>query len=302
MMRLTTLLVLLWLAATSALDAQDRGREFLIALAPGLLHHDDDYYAAARFNFLAATRAHEASRAFPRSRYGRVEARATVATDADASPDPLSFGLAGGIAWSLAKPRVVTFDPANVDAPGSAMEFDYGDLALGAQAHIETNQPRTETRAGLSAELIYTHDKQRGFWPFVPGVYAIVGVARSLASEARQAQFASETESYVRLGGGATWHISADRTWTPRLLRPVWLHGEIEVYREDGGAQLVAAPGGPREVEVFDGTRVALGAAYRLLGTERRVVDEVFIRWTNGETPTIPAPRKAWMLGIVLSP
>jgi hypothetical protein len=55
---------------------------------------------------------------------------------------------------------VITFDPANVDAPGTAMEFDYGDLSLGALADVESNQRRTEARFAFNLELVYTHD----FW------------------------------------------------------------------------------------------------------------------------------------------
>lgn len=82
----------------------------------------------------------------------------------------------------------------------------------------------------------------------------------------------------------------------PSALRPVWLHAELTVYRESGVEAPIEALG------LHDGTRIALGAAYRFLGEERGVVDEIFLRWTTGETPTLPAARKAWMLGVMLAP
>lgn len=301
-MRLARLVMVVPLCGTSMLAAQERAEDPVFSVAPALLHQNDDYTIAARFNALLGSRRHEVTRAFPRSRYWRAEARGTLAADADLNPDPLSLGVAGGVSWSLAKPRVIPFDPAEVDAPGSAMEFDYGDLSLGALADVETNQRRTEARFAFNLELVYTHDHQRGIWPFVPSIYAIVGAGRSLASASRDSQAISETESYLRLTGGAAWHLSADRTWMPAFARPIWLHATVDLYREDGDERATVPPGDPIGTGAFDGTRVTLGAAYRLLTAERGVVDEIFVRWTNGETPTLPAPRKAWMLGVRLAP
>lgn len=289
------------LLASPALAAQEGEQEPVVAVAPTILEQDGDYTVGARFDLLAGSRRHEVTRAFPRSRYWRVEAKGTLAADADLNPDPLSLGAAGGVAWSLAKPRVIVFNPANVDAPESAMEFDYGDISLGFQGLMEMNQPRTEGRVSLNLELIYTHDHQGGIWPFIPSVYAMIGAARSLTSDVRDSLSISDTQSYVRLAGGAAWHLSADRSWVPVFMRPVWLHAEIDVYREDGGTTMIGGPGGARQGPL-DGTRVALGAAYRILAVDRGLIDEVFIRWTNGETPTLPGNRKAWRVGILLAP
>lgn len=296
MIRLTTLIAAVALALPSATHAQDRYDEPLVAVSPALLRHDGDYTVAARFAAVAGSRRHDLSRAFPASRFWRAEARGTLAARERANPDPIAIDLAGGISLSLAKPAVIVFDPENVDAPGRAMVFDYGDVSLGAQARLETNQPFTETRGSFSAEVVYTHDRQDGAWPLVPSLYAAAGVARSFESELRDSLLVRDPESYVRLAGGVAWHVSADRGWMPASLRPVWLHAEIDVYREAGVEDTLAVTG------ANDGTRVVLGAAYRLLGRERRIVDELFLRWTNGETPALPAPRKAWMLGIVLAP
>jgi hypothetical protein len=295
-MRLTICGAALALLLPAAAESQRPSDEPLLAVSPALLEYEGDHTVAARFAVVAGSRRHDLSRAFPSSRYWRAEGRGTVALKEELNPDPLALDLAGGIALSLAKPRVITFDPENVDAPGSAMEFDYGDVSLGAQARLEANQAWTEARASLGAELIYTHDKQGGLWPFVPSLHAALGVARPLESEVRDSLLIRDEESYVRLAGGIAWHVSADRGWMPRPLRPVWLHAEIEIYRDSGVEDELEAAG------VNDGTRVVLGTAYRLLGTERPLVHEIFLRWTNGETPALPAPRKAWMLGIVLAP
>jgi hypothetical protein len=144
--------------------------------------------------------------------------------------------------------------------------------------------------------VLYSHDNQHGAWPFVPAIFATVGAGRSLASEVRDSLGLPDDESFLRLEGSVTWHIWADRQWMPRALRPLAVHAELAMYRESGVEEPVASLG------LDDGTRVALALAYRLPGTKRRAVDEVFVRWTNGETPTLPAPKKAWMIGIVLAP
>ncbi|HSJ62647.1 MAG TPA: hypothetical protein VK922_01955 [Gemmatimonadaceae bacterium] len=296
-MRLTTIAAWLLIAIVPvAAHGQAGARPSGVSFAPALVAAEGDRTVAARVGLLAGSRRHEIARAFPSTRYWRAEARGTLAADPDANPEPVALQAAGGIAISLARPRTVAFDPDAVDAPGRAMAFDYGDVSLAAQAHVETNQRRTEARAALGAELIYTHDRQGGVWPLVPSLYASAGIARPLASELRDTLGLPDDESYVRLVAGGAWHISADRRWMPRPFRPVWLHAQLDLYRE---ADVDAAL---EQSRLDDGARVALGAAYRLLSAERRIVDEIFIRWTNGETPTLPAARKAWMLGIVLAP
>ena len=288
MIRLTTVAVAA-LVITGAANAQDREWP-RIAIAPAVLEQDGDYTAGVRLDLAAGSRRHRVANAFPRSSYWRVEARGVLALDEDLNPDPITMAAAGGLSISLAKPRVIAFDPANVDAPGSAMEFDYGDLSLGVQGLMEMNQPRTEVRASGNLELVYTHDHQNGVWPFIPALYAMGGLGRSISSDVRDSLSASD-ESYTSLAAGVAWHISADRTWAPAFIRPIWVHAEIDVYREDAGG-----------IATLDGTRVSLGAAYRLLNERRGWLDEVFLRWTNGETPVLPAPRKAWRLGVVLAP
>jgi hypothetical protein len=282
--------------APMAAHGQAAARVSGVSFAPALVESEGDRTVAVRVGLFAGSRRHEIARAFPSTRYWRAEARGVLAVDPDANPEPIALQAAGGVAISLAKPRTVVFDPDAVDAPGSAMAFDYGDLSLAAQAHIETNQRRTEARAAFGAELIYTHDRQGGVWPFVPSLYASAGIARPLASELRDTLGLPDDESYVRLVAGGAWHLSADRRWMPRALRPVWLHAQVDLYRE---ADVDPAL---EQSRLDDGARVALGAAYRLLSAERRIVDEIFLRWTSGETPTLPAARKAWMLGIVLAP
>lgn len=284
------------LCLAGVVGAQESAEQPAFRLSPALLKVEDDYTGAARVELLLGDRRHDVSRAFPSSRYWRIEGKGAVAIDPDLNPDPLVLDVAGGLAISIAKPRRITFNPDDVDAPGSAMEFDYGDVSIGAQAHIETNQRRTEARAAFSGELIYTHDHQRAVWPFIPSVYALVGAARTLASEMRDSLSLPDDESFLRLEAGAAWHLSADRGWMPSAFRPVWLHAELALYREAGVDDLVETLG------LNDGTRVAFGAAYRFMGEERGLVEEIFLRWTNGETPSLPAPRKAWALGVVLSP
>lgn len=295
-MRLTIAVATMLLVLPSRGPAQEPDLRPGFSIAPALLESGGDYTVGARFGFLAGSRRHEIARAFPSTRYWRAEARGALAADADLNPEPVALDVAGGLAISLAKPRVITFDPANVDAPGTAMAFDYGDVSLAAQGHVETNQRRTEARAALGAELVYTHDRQGGIWPFLPSLYAVVGFARPLASELRDSLGVPDDESYLRLAAGGAWHLSADRLWMPGVLRPVWLHAQVDLYREASVATDVEDTG------LDDGTRIALGIAYRLLGADDRLVDEVFVRWTNGETPTLPAARKAWMLGIVMAP
>lgn len=269
----------------------------LITIAPALLHPSGgDYTLAGRFNVLAGWRRHDIARAYPRSRYWRAEGRGTLAIDADANPDALMADLAGGLAISLAKPRVIDPATVDVDAPGSAMEFDYGDLSLGGQLRFETNQRRSEARASLWGEAVYTHDRQGGIWPFLPSVYGQVGLARAIRSELRDSLRSPSGDTYTRLEVGAAWHLSADRQWMPPPLRPLWLHAELNAYRDAGVNEALESAG------VDAGLRIALGVAYRLFGERRRVLDELFVRWTDGETPTLPARRKAWLLGIVLAP
>lgn len=293
-MRLTTFVAALVMALPGTLPAQ--ADTLLFMIAPALLHPSGgDYTLAARFDVLAGSRRHDIARAFPSSRYWRAEGRGTVAIDADANPDALLADLAGGMAISLAKPRVI--DPTvDVDAPGSAMEFDYGALSFGGQLRVETNQRASEARASLGGEVVYTHDRQGGIWPFLPSVYGNVALARSLESELRDSLGAPGGETYTRLEAGAAWHLSADREWVPAPLRPVWLHAEVNAYRDAGVDAAVESSG------TDQGTRIALAVAYRLFGERRRFLDELFVRWTDGETPTLPARRKAWMLGIVLAP
>lgn len=294
-MRHLTIVITALLALVAGADAQREGARGW-SLAPALLSQGGDYTGAARFGFVGGSRRQDLAGALPMSRYWAAEIRGTLALDPDLNPDPIAVQAAGGLAVSLAKPRTIAFDPANVDAPGRAMEYDYGDLALAAEVHVVTNQRRTEARAALGGQLVYTHDRQDGVWPFVPALHAAVGVARPLASELRDTLGVPDDETYLRLAAGLAWHVSADRGWMPGPLRPVWLHALLDVYRETSVDDAVST------TRLDDGTRVALTAAYRLLGTERRLVDEVFLRWTSGETPTLPAPRKAWMLGIALAP
>lgn len=295
-MRLTTALVGLALIVPCAAPGQGSRADRPFTVAPAVLHQGGDYTVAARFGALAGSRRHQVARAFPSSRYWRAEGKGTLALDADLNPDPIQLDLAAGIAVSLAKPRVIVFNPADVDAPGSAMEFDYGTLSLAALGHVVTNQRRSEARMALGAELVYTHDHQSGGWPLVPGVYATVGFARPIVSDLRDSLGVPEDDSYTRLELGAAWHVSADRAWLPSALRPIWLHAEVTGYRDEGVDAAVEA------LRVEDGTRVALGVAYRFLSAERGLIDELFVRWTDGETPTLPAPRRAWMLGVVVAP
>jgi hypothetical protein len=295
MMRLTTLVAALAVMLPGRLPAQSDTLVFLIA--PALLQPSGgDVTLAARLDVLAGSRRHDIARAFPSSRYWRAEGRGTLAIDPDANPDALLADLAGGLAISLAKPRVIDPATVDVDAPGSAMEFDYGDLSVGGQLRLLSNQRASEVRASLGGEVIYTHDRQGGIWPFLPSVYGQVGLARSIRSELRDALGTPDGETYTRLEAGAAWHLSADRAWMPPPLRPVWLHAELNAYRDAGVEPAVEASGAD------EGTRIALAVAYRFLGERRRVLDELFLRWTDGETPTLPARRKAWMLGIVLAP
>lgn len=294
-MRLTTLVTAVVMLLPGRLPAQSDTLLFLVA--PALLQPSGgDVTLAARLDVLAGSRRHDIARAFPSSRYWRAEGRGTLAIDADANPDALLANFAGGLAISLAKPRVIDPATVDVDAPGSAMEFDYGDLSVGGQLRLLSNQRASEVRASLGGEIIYTHDRQGGIWPFLPSVYGQIGVARSISSELRDALGTPDDETYTRLEAGAAWHLSADRAWLPSPLRPVWLHAELNAYRDAGVDAAVAASG------ANDGTRIALAVAYRFLGERRRLVDELFLRWTDGETPTLPARRKAWMLGIVLAP
>lgn len=294
-MRLTTMVAAACLAAVAPAGAQADGRAGL-SVSPALLAQGGERTLAARFGLAGGSRRHDIDDAFPGSRYWQAEARGTVALDPDVNPDPLTARAAGGIALSLAKPRTIAFDPEHVDAPGRAMAFDYGDVALAAEMHLATNQRRTEARVAIGGEVLYTHDRQDGLWPFLPSVHAAVGMARPLASALRDSLGVPDDESYVRLAGGAAWHVSADRLWMPRPLRPLWFHALVDVYRETSVAEAVG------RTRLDDGTRLSLTAAYRLLGSERAIVDEIFLRWTTGETPTLPAPRKAWMLGIVVAP
>ncbi len=295
MMRLTTLVAALAMLLPGRLTAQSDTLLFLIA--PALLQPSGgDVTLAARLDVLAGSRRHDIARAFPSSRYWRAEGRGTLAIDPDANPDALLADVAGGVAISLAKPRVIDPATVDVDAPGSAMEFDYGDLSVGGQLRILSNQRASEARASLAGEFIYTHDRQSGIWPFLPSVYGQVGLARSIRSELREALGTPDGETYTRLEAGAAWHLSADRGWLPAPIRPVWLHAELNAYRDAGVDPAVEASGAD------DGTRIALAVAYRFLGERRRLLDELFLRWTDGETPTLPARRKAWMLGIVLAP
>ena len=295
MMRLTTFAAALALILPGNLPAQSDTLVFRIA--PALLQPSGgDLTLAARLDVLAGSRRHDLARAFPSSRYWRAEGRGTLAIDPDANPDALLADLAGGLAISLAKPRVIDPATVDVDAPGSAMEFDYGDVSVGGQLRLLSDQRASEVRASLGGEIIYTHDRQGGIWPFLPSVYGQVGLARSIRSELRDALGTPDGETYTRLEAGAAWHLSADRAWLPSPLRPVWLHAELNAYRDAGVEEAVEASGAD------EGSRVALAVAYRFLGDRRRVLDELFLRWTDGETPTLPARRKAWMLGIVLAP
>lgn len=295
-MRLTTAVAGLAMALPCTLPAQDSRADRPVTVAPAVLHESGDYTIAARFGVLAGSRRHQVARAFPSSRYWRAEGKGTLALDADLNPDPIQLDVAAGIAVSLAKPRVIVFSPEDVDAPGSAMEFDYGTLSLATLGHLVTNQRRSEARVALGAELVYTHDHQSGAWPLIPVVYATVGFARPIVSDLRDSLGVPEDDSYTRLELGAAWHVSADRTWMPSALRPIWLHAEVATYRDEGVDATVEALG------VDDGARVALGVAYRFLRAERGLVDELFVRWTDGETPTLPAPRRAWMVGVVVAP
>jgi hypothetical protein len=295
MMRLTTIIAALALMLPGRLPAQSDTLVFRIA--PALLRPSGgDVTLAARLDVLAGSRRHDIARAFPSSRYWRAEGRGTLAIDPDANPDALLADFAGGLAISLAKPRVIDPATVDVDAPGSAMQFDYGDISVGGQLRLLSNQRASEVRASLGGEVVYTHDRQGGIWPFLPSVYGQVGLARSIRSELRDALGTPDGETYTRLEAGAAWHLSADRAWMPPPLRPVWLHAELNAYRDAGVEPAVEASGAD------EGTRIALAVAYRFFGERRRVLDELFLRWTDGETPTLPARRKAWMLGIVLAP
>jgi hypothetical protein len=295
MMRLTTLVAALAVMLPGRLPAQSDTLVFRIA--PALLRPSGgDVTLAARLDVLAGSRRHDIARAFPSSRYWRAEGRGTLAIDPDANPDALLADVAGGLAISLAKPRVIDPATVDVDAPGSAMQFDYGDVSVGGQLRLLSDQRASEVRASLGGEVIYTHDRQGGIWPFLPSVYGQIGLARSIRSELRDALGTPDGETYTRLEAGAAWHLSADRAWMPPPLRPVWLHAELNAYRDAGVDPAVEASGAD------EGTRTALAVAYRFLGERRRVLDELFLRWTDGETPTLPERRKAWMLGIVLAP
>jgi hypothetical protein len=295
MMRLTTIIAALALMLPGRLPAQSDTLVFRIA--PALLRPSGgDVTLAARLDVLAGSRRHDIARAFPSSRYWRAEGRGTLAIDPDANPDALLADFAGGLAISLAKPRVIDPATVDVDAPGSAMQFDYGDISVGGQLRLVSDQRASEVRASLGGEVVYTHDRQGGIWPFLPSVYGQVGLARSIRSELRDALGTPDGETYTRLEAGAAWHLSADRAWMPPPLRPVWLHAELNAYRDAGVEPAVEASGAD------EGTRIALAVAYRFFGERRRVLDELFLRWTDGETPTLPARRKAWMLGIVLAP
>lgn len=295
-MRLTTRVAMLLALAPCLAAAQASRPQSPFAIAPAVLHEGGDYTLAARFDLLAESRRHQVTRAFPSSRYWRAEGQGTVALESESNPEPIQIDLAAGIAVSLAKPRVITFDPESVDAPGRAMEFDYGSLSLAAQGHIVTNQQRSEARAAIGAELIYSHDRQSGVWWLIPGLTVTASFARPIVSDLRDSVGVPESDSFTSLAAGVAWHISADRAWMPAALRPIWLHAELDAYRDEGVDAAVEA------LKADDGSRVALGAAYRFLGEERGLVDELFVRWTRGETPTLPVRRRAWMVGVVIAP
>jgi hypothetical protein len=295
-MHLATAVVATLLAFPGIVAAQSDASSRGFSISPALLEEGGDYTLAARFNAAIASQRHDATGNFVASRYWGIEGKGALAVKADANPDPLTLDLAAGIDISFARSSVIPFEPERVDEPRRAAVRRFGRVSLAVQAHGATNQPRSEARAALGGMLLYSHDNQHGAWPFVPAIFATVGAGRSLASEVRDSLGLPDDESFLRLEGSVTWHIWADRQWMPRALRPLAVHAELAMYRESGVEEPVASLG------LDDGTRVALALAYRLLGTKRRAVDEVFVRWTNGETPTLPAPKKAWMIGIVLAP
>ncbi len=279
--------------AARSIGAQEAGRAFASSIAPGVLRpNGDDWTPALTFDVEGRMRRHVVRPRYPYSPYARGEARGALTIDADENPEQLRAAGAAGIAVDLVELQAVPFNPADVDAPGSAARFDYGTISLGAQLDLRSDQRAREVLGALQAELLYTHDHQRAFWPLVPAVAIAYGLRRPLRSELYD-ELAIERESLAQLDASAFWHLSLDRPVLPTLIRPFWIHGEVRYFGASGSDAAIEQAG------LDEGSYVAATLAYR---ARRPVsaIDELFVRWSDGELQTRPGDRRAWMVGIVI--
>jgi len=225
---------------------------------------------------------------FPFSWTLGLDARFSLIHDGDLMPVENRVAGRAGISVSLSSPA----EPVDCDALNlndeecarrmvevGATEFDFGFVALSSSAEYESSLGFSEQNLAGGAEFRYGH--LRGY---IPSIVVSYDAVMPLESDTRQA-----------LG------VDADLYWRWMVQGYVYhqvgrVMGELEAatYRANGLAASLDALG-------WDGGDYAVGTLSVITGWEPLgvfTVDRVYVRYSDGRMPTLPAGGESWGVGV----
>jgi hypothetical protein len=227
-------------------------------------------------------------KAFPFSWTLGLDGRFSLIHDGDLVPVENRVAGRAGISVSLSSPA----EPVDCDAQNlsdeecarrmvevGATDFDYGFVALSGSAEYESSLGFSEQSLVGGAELRYGH--LRGY---IPSIVVSYDAVMPMESDTRQALGVDDDVYWRWMVQGYVYHQVG------RVM------GEVEAatYRANGLAASLDALG-------WDDGKYAVGTLsvitdWAPLGVF--TVDRVYVRYSDGRMPTLPAGGESWGVGV----
>jgi hypothetical protein len=253
---------------------------YTVDISPKLVRNDRNAIRPAlRLAYSVEHRAHQATVSFSRSLFFESTGRATFVTEPEQNPDNQELRLALGAEMSLRKVAEIDFD-ADPDADEGPFEFDYGVVGIDLAGAYEVSQDWDEQAFRLGVEGRYTTEI-----PWLPSALVAFHALFPARSDVRDT-LGEDEDTFWRLDGGLYWFIP---------IGPIALALEAAGFRALGLSESLERAG------FEDGLYGSAALVYRpfhALGPLR--LDEVFIRWTEGQRPTATEARHAGAIGLTL--
>ncbi|MFW6078120.1 MAG: hypothetical protein ACODAE_00755 [Gemmatimonadota bacterium] len=260
-----------------------------IALRPALLRDDDGVVPALRITAELASSGLDTRTAFPREWAWSLDVDAPLAWDARRNPERLAADGRIGGRLSLYRPPEPGANPLP-DDPGSE-SWDLGYLALQLRLGLEALQHGDLVDVNIGASLGYEHDRYEALW-FVPEWRLEAGLVACAHCDSTVGH--DDGTRHSRLDVDLRWSLMLDRGWMPAFGKPLWLRLRGRAFRAWGMPAALAAL---REV---DGAWASIELAYEIDGLDW--LDEVHVRWSDGEIPVRLGDRRTWAVGMTVVP
>ncbi|HET7275178.1 MAG TPA: hypothetical protein VFI91_08340 [Longimicrobiaceae bacterium] len=255
----------------------------IFSISPGWLRAEDTSSLGLRFEAFYEREDISEGDGLPTWLDANVSFRGAVAVDPDANPEALDLSARVGWLKAFYEPGTASGGPDDPPVGG----YDYGSIQLSFAGSAAADQRFREANAALGLRVGYVAPNADIFLSAGPRVAVSYSGVLPISSEVREALNASASDSHGRLDLTGEWHPYIPQT-------PVRLHASLRYWSADGLDAAFSEEFGD------SGFYQSYALAYVPMTWRfyKYRVQELFVRWTDGDLPVAPVSTQAWMLGV----